>query len=44
MGRDRRNPVFRKDQQQRAADQPAHQHSLISAFVIRLLERIPKAP
>ena len=31
---DRRNPVFRNDEQQRAADQPAHQNSLISAFVI----------
>ena len=35
MGRDVRKPVYNK-----GADQPAHPRSLISAFVIRLLENI----
>ena len=39
MGLDARKPVFR-GLHHTGADQPAHPHSLISAFVIRFLESI----
>ena len=38
MGLDARKPVFRGFANNTGADQPAHTHSLISAFGIRLLE------
>ena len=40
MGLDLRKPVFRGFANNTGADQPAHQRSLISAFVIRFLDRI----
>ena len=40
MGLNPRNPVFRIFANNTGADQPAHPVSLISAFVIRLLESI----
>ena len=40
MGLKARHPVFRCLRTNKGADQPAHQHRLINAFVIHLLECI----
>ena len=40
MGLHVRKPIFSGLRDNKAADQPAHPHRLIGAFVIRLLERI----
>ena len=40
IGPQREKPVFGGLQKNKATDQPAHTHSLISTFVIRFLESI----